>query len=195
MGGIRSPEPGVSLMSHPSPKPNFRLSSSADLRARWQPAVAAWSRLQPREQVLCALAGCLVAGAVIWWMALAPALQILHNAPAQQDALSQQMARMQQWQTEAQTLQSQPALSHDQALRALETGVLQTLGTGSSLSVLNDRVTVVVKATAGDALAQWLAQARINARSVPAEVKLHRAASRLWEGTVVLILSTSPAAP
>jgi general secretion pathway protein M len=52
---------------------------------------------------------------------------------------------------------------------------------------------VVVKATAGDALAQWLAQVRINARSVPVEVKLSRTPALQWEGSVVLTLATSTA--
>jgi general secretion pathway protein M len=180
-------------MSRSSPFLHSRLPSLASLQARWQPVASAWSRLQPREQVLCALALLLVTGALLWWVALAPALQTLRSAPAQQDALGRQMARMQQWQTEAQVLQTQPVLSHDRALHALETGVQQTLGTGSSLTVLNDRVTVVVKATTGDALAQWLAQVRINARSVPIEVKLSRLPTLQWEGTVVLALSTSAA--
>jgi general secretion pathway protein M len=180
-------------MSSTRTPPHPTTPSLANLRTLWQPMATAWGRLQPREQLLCALTLLLVSGAMVWWVALAPALQTLRGAPSQQEALGRQMARMQQWQTEAQTLQTQPALSHDQALHALETGVQQTLGTGSSLSVLNDRVTVVVKATAGDALAQWLAQVRINARSVPVEVKLSRTPALQWEGSVVLTLATSTA--
>ena len=39
-----------------------------------------------------------------------------------------------------------------------------------------------------DALAQWLAQARINARAVPGEARLQRNAAGQWDGTLVLNL-------
>ena len=37
-------------------------------------------------------------------------------------------------------------------------------------------------------VAQWLAQARINARALPGEARLNRTAAGLWDGTVVLTL-------
>ena len=39
-----------------------------------------------------------------------------------------------------------------------------------------------------DALAQWLVQARLNARALPSEARLVRSAAGTWDGTLVLNL-------
>jgi general secretion pathway protein M len=51
-----------------------------------------------------------------------------------------------------------------------------------------DRATLTLTGVAPDALAQWLTQARVNARTLPNEAHLHRNAAGLWEGTLVLAL-------
>ena len=48
--------------------------------------------------------------------------------------------------------------------------------------------TVTLTGTAPDALAQWIAQARLNARAIPAEAHLLRNSSGLWDGNLVLTL-------
>jgi general secretion pathway protein M len=55
---------------------NMRASrqSLAPLRARW-------NALAPREQNMTLLAGGVVALALLWWVALAPALHSLRTAP------------------------------------------------------------------------------------------------------------------
>ena len=55
---------------------NMRASrqSLAPLRARW-------NALAPREQNMTLLAGGVVALALLWWLALAPALHSLRTAP------------------------------------------------------------------------------------------------------------------
>jgi general secretion pathway protein M len=40
-----------------------------------------------------------------------------------------------------------------------------------------------------DALAQWLAQVRLNVRVLPAEARLRRSAAGSWDGTLVLHLA------
>ena len=72
---------------------------TAALAARWQ-------ALAPREQTLVLAAGGLVLLALLWWLALAPALQTLRTAPARHAALDQQVQRMQPLQAEAQQLLS-----------------------------------------------------------------------------------------
>jgi general secretion pathway protein M len=56
------------------------------------------------------------------------------------------------------------------------------------MSVQGDRVTITLTSTAPDALAQWLAQARANARAIPAEAHLVRNAAGMWDGNLVLTL-------
>jgi general secretion pathway protein M len=47
---------------------------------------------------------------------------------------------------------------------------------------------VTLTGTGADALAQWLTQARVNARALPGEAHLSRNAAGMWEGTLVLTL-------
>jgi general secretion pathway protein M len=85
-------------------------------------------------------------------------------------------------------MQSQPRQTYDEALRQLETSVKQRLGTSARMAVAGERVTLTLAGTPADALAQWLTQARINARALPAEARLARNAAGLWDGTIVLNL-------
>ncbi|MCJ0764936.1 type II secretion system protein GspM [Variovorax terrae] len=154
------------------------------------PAVQArWNALAVREKSLLLGAAALVAAALLWWLALAPALRTLGAAEAQHRSLDAQLQHMLSLQAQAQALQSQPKLGYDEALRALETSVKQRLGATAQLSVLGDRATVTLRGTPADALAQWLAQARINARALPTDARLTRtAAGASWDGTLVLSL-------
>ena len=64
----------------------------------------------------------------------------------------------------------------------------QRLGTSARLVVAGERVTITLTGTPPDALAQWLTQARVNARALPGEARLSRNSAGLWEGTLVLTL-------
>ena len=55
---------------------------------------ARWAALAPREQALVAAAVALVALALLWWVALAPALATLRSADAQHRALDNQLQHM-----------------------------------------------------------------------------------------------------
>jgi general secretion pathway protein M len=154
-----------------------------------------WDKLAPREKSLVVGTAVLVGAALLWWVLLAPALQTLRSAERQHAELDLQWQRMRSLQAEAQALQSSPKISYDDALRALESSVRQRLGAGAQLNVAGDRATVTLKGTSADALAQWLAQARINARALPAEARLVRSAPAAgqdaavaWDGTLVLSL-------
>lgn len=159
-----------------------------------QPLQAQWTRLAPRERRSVAIAAALVLVALVWWLAFAPALNTLRSAEAQHRTLDAQLQTMLRLQTEAQTLQSQPKMGFEEALRALEASVRQRLGTTGELQVVGDRATVNLKAASADALARWLAQARVNARSLPTEVRLVRtpgavpASGPTWDGSLVMSL-------
>ena len=71
---------------------------------------------------------------------------------------------------------------------ALEASIKQSLGTSARTLIAGERVTVTLAGTAPDALAQWLTQARVNARALPGEARLYRNSAGLWEGTLVLTL-------
>ncbi len=149
-----------------------------------------WRTVSPREQRLVKLALGVVALALLWWVALAPALSVLKTAPQQHQALDAQNLQMQQLQAQALALRAQPVISATEARRALE-DALAPLGASAQMVVQVARVTVTLKGVAPQALAQWLATARQNARSVPTEARLTRNAAGAWDGTVVLQLPAS----
>ena len=149
---------------------------------------AAWAGLAAREKMLAGGAAALVLLALIWWLAVAPALSVLRSSDAQHQALDAQLARMRALQQQAQALQGQPKQNQDESMRMLEASVRQRLGTSARMVVAGDRVTLTLTNTPPDALAGWLSQARVNARAVPAETRLTRGAAGGWDGTVVLTL-------
>ena len=173
-----------------------------------------WSGLAPREQMLVLAAATVVGLALLWWLLLAPALHTLREAPARHAALDAQLQRMQSLRAEAQQLQAAPATGRGDAAGALRTALAQRLGNTAQLNVAGDRATVTLKGASADALAEWLAQARSNARATPLEARLTRSAAAAaaapagnapitlgstpvamprWDGTVVLALPAAPA--
>ena len=157
------------------------MSRAALLRSRWR-------ALAPREKMLVGGAAALLAAVLVWLIAIGPALATLRTAEEQHRALDTQLQRMRSLQAQAQALQSQPKLGAEEALRLLEVSVRQRLGTSARLVVAGERATITLSGTQPDALAQWLTQARINARALPGEARLSRNSAGLWEGTLVLTL-------
>ncbi len=168
-----------------------------------------WRALAPREQSLVLTASAVVAAALLWWLAIAPALATLRAAPARHATLDTQLQHMQRLQAEAQQLQSAPKTGPGDAVGALRMALTQQLGKTAQLNVVGDRATVTLKAAPADGLAQWLTQARSNARTTPLEARLTLsgaaatapsaptpvvlggqsiAAPARWDGTVVLAL-------
>lgn len=159
-----------------------------------------WSTFAPRERQLMVAAITLIAVALLWWVGISPALAKLRAAREAAPQVQAQLQLMRAQAGEAANLKAQRSLSYEESLRALELAV-KTLGAGASLSVSNERASVSLRAVSGDALAQWLAQVRANARLVPTELKLQQAAATAnptssatktvataWDGQLVLSL-------
>jgi general secretion pathway protein M len=155
---------------------------------------ARWAQLAAREKTLLGLAAGLVLLTLLWQLSLAPALATLRTADAQARLLDAQLQQMRAMQTQAQALQQQPPLGFDEALRALTQATEQTLGPTARLNTAGDRTSVSLQGASADALAQWLVQARLNARSVPADARLVRAVApgapggATWNGVLVMQL-------
>jgi len=158
-----------------------------------------WAALAPRERRSVLAAGALVCLALLWWLALGPALQTLRAADAQHRELDAQLQTMRRMQAEVQALKSQSALGFDEALRSVQASAKTDLSGTAQINVLGERVSVTLKNTPADALARWLAQVRINARALPTEAKLVRSpastaanapqpALPAWDGSLVLAL-------
>ena len=157
------------------------------------PLLERWNNLAEQERKMLTLVMVVLVGAVLWLKVLAPARTTLRTADAQATALGAQLQHMQGLQAQAQSLQKQPALDWEGAVKALSTATQQTLGATAqiSTSTSTDRATVTLKGASADALAQWLVQARVNARSVPVEARLVRASQNgvaTWDGALLMSL-------
>ena len=151
-----------------------------------------WAALNIRERVLVGSAMALIAVALIWWAGISPALKQLRQAREAAPQLEAQLQLMRAQASEAVSLKAQRALSYDESLRSLE-NTMKTLGAGATLNVSDARANVSLRAVSGDALAAWLAQVRANARLVPSELRLKKAAGSTpaatnWDGSIVLSL-------
>jgi general secretion pathway protein M len=154
---------------------------------------ARWAQLASKERAMLLGAIAVVALTLLWLLLLAPALRTLRTAPAQAQQLDTQLQRMQSLQAQAQALQQQAAMSYDDAVRALNLATKQTLGTSAQISISGERATITLQSTGSDALAQWLAQVRLNARTTPVEARLTRVATPAgvsWSGVLVMGLPT-----
>lgn len=158
---------------------NLRLSVSA-----W------WSQRPAREKPLLLSALLLVTVALLWWVALAPALRTLSGFEAKWSAQDAQLQAMLRQQTQAQSLSAQSKISTAVASQALMTAVQQSFGGQADLAVQGNSATVTLRGVSGEALAQWLATARANARSAPVQAHLTRGPNG-WMGTLQMGLPNS----
>jgi general secretion pathway protein M len=126
--------------------------------------------------------------ALLWWVALAPAIATLRSADAQHRALDTQLQQMRRLQAQAKAMQSQPRQTHDEAMRQLEAAIREQLGASARYTIAGERVTVTLANTPAAGLARWLTQVRSNARALPGEARLMRNANGGWDGTLVVTL-------
>ena len=160
-----------------------------------------WLALSAREQRGLQVVGVLLLVWLAWQVLIAPAQNKLRQAESQRQVVAQQMTHMQALQTQAQALQQRTPMSRDSALKALQ-GVATP--SGIQLNPQGERVLVTLKAVPAHVLAQWLAQARAEAQTLPSEVHLTRTStntaapnpasnatpqtSPAWDGSLVLML-------
>ncbi|MGA8514811.1 MAG: type II secretion system protein GspM [Burkholderiaceae bacterium] len=135
-----------------------------------------WNGLAAREQSMLSVAAVVIGLALLWLVAMAPALQTLRTAQAQHAQVDAQLQSMQALAAQAKVLRTQRSLSNEESQRNLESSVKQTFGANASLAVNDGRANLTLKGVNPDALALWLSQARINARVVPSEARLLRSA-------------------
>jgi len=162
------------------------------LRAQTQ---ARWQALSPREQRGISVFGTLVGVWLFWSVAIAPALITLRDSDNRRAQIGLQQANMLALQNQAQALQTRTPLSRDEALRSLQS---LSAGTAIQLNVQGDRVSAQLKSVPAPILANWLAQARNQAQTLPVEAHLTRGnvtaasnagnATLAWDGSLVLSL-------
>jgi general secretion pathway protein M len=146
----------------------------------------AYAALAPRERTMVLAAAIVVGLAVLWWVLLAPALATLARVDAERAGLDAQWQQLMGLQQEAQALQAQPRISGAKARQALEDSVKSSFGEAARLQWAGERANVTLSGASGGAIAQWLARARADAKAVPVQSRLTRAAGDavLWNGLI-----------
>jgi len=163
----------------------------AKVRAAIAPVQTRWAQLSRREQSRVRGALLILALALVWFVALRPAIATLRNAKSQGPQLRAQLQDMLQLQAQAHVLQALPPAQTQDSKNLLE-AALPTLGAMAQMSLTGDRVTITLEGSSADALAQWLTQARLNARARPLELHLTQSQG-LWKGRIVLQMASTAA--
>lgn len=166
------------------------MSTSANARSGAASALAPlrqwWRALPARERRLLLLAGGVLGLALLWWLALAPALGTLRSAPAQIEAAEAQLRAMQRLAAEVTELRNTPPVNSEQAAAALRAAT-ERLGEQAKLSLQGDRAVLTLNGVATGQLRDWLAEARSGARARPVEASLLRSGNG-FSGTLVVAI-------
>jgi len=160
----------------------------AQLRARWE-ALAA------RERAALTLAAVLVAVALLWTCALAPALRTVQQAQASSERLDAELAHMQRLQRQARVVQAQAVVPTAVLVKELQSS-LAVLGAGASVQQQGSQVTVTLTRVDAARLSAWLAADGPQHPARADQVHLQRDADSslsVWSGRMVFRLP--PAEP
>ena len=151
-------------------------------------ALKSWfEQRAPREQRLLSALAALGVAALVWWLAIAPALQTLRETSAAHAKLDAVLARMQAMADEAKHLKAMPRINRAQAQVWLEDSI-KKLGK-ASMSAQGGRVQINFAGATPEALALWLAEARSKAQLLPVQANWTRRANvteLLWDGSLVM---------
>ena len=154
-----------------------------------QRASATLAGMAPRERRAVLIASWIVGLALLWWVALGPALNTLRQAPVRQAAVDAQLTTMLRMAATAEQVRAQnttPPPTRRGAQAAIETATA-ALGTQAQVSVQGDRAILTLRGVAPEALALWLSQVRVNARLLPIEAQVQRQATPAgWAGEITL---------
>jgi general secretion pathway protein M len=140
----------------------------AGLRTQVQ---AFWRLRAPRERLILGSALLVIGVAIVWLVAVQPALRSVREAPAQLDQLDAQLHQMQRLALESKMLRDPVQISPGQAESALKAAT-ERLGDAARLTVQGDRATLTVTGVQGAALRAWLGEARsaAHARAIDAQL-------------------------
>lgn len=167
-------------------------AAGSPLAQRLRPAGAAvqqwWRALALRERRALQLAAVLVALALVWVVALAPAARTLRQAPAERDRLDSQLQEMQAQAAEAERLRAVAPLSAEAARQALQAAVGR-LQDRAKLSQQGARATISFKGLNSTELAALLTEARAGARARVTDATLNQTSPGLYDGNLSLTLA------
>jgi general secretion pathway protein M len=148
-------------------------------------AKALWQGMAPRERLALTVGLAVLAAFLLWMIFIGPAWRSVRNAPAELDRLEVQLQQMQRIAAEAAGLRDAPSVSVSQAVGPLKLAT-ERLGDRASIAFQGERATLTLKGVQGDALRDWLGEARSAARARAVDVQL----SRTPEGYAGLVVVT-----
>ncbi|MFT4191135.1 MAG: type II secretion system protein GspM [Comamonas sp.] len=163
-------------------------SATASVATVLKALKARWAALRPREQLLLGAGAAVLALALVWLLALAPALGVLRSAPAQIDRLQSQQQLMAQMARDAAVLREQTHAGPDDARAALAETTRNVLGSRAQLTGTGDQAQVRLEQVLPAELLDWLAQVRSNARLAPTETDLTLNPQGQWSGSATFAL-------
>lgn len=149
-----------------------------------------WLGLATRERRLVAFGAVAVLLALLWWVAVGPALRSVLSAPAELDSAERQLQAMQGLAAEARELRAMPPVGPEQAAAALKAATAR-LGDAGKLVLQGDRAVLNLNNAASGAVRDWLVEARSGARARPVEASLTRGATGL-SGSIVVSIGGAP---
>lgn len=164
---------------------------SAKLRPQLQVVRQRWQQLSPRERMLLQVGGGVLLLALLWLLAIAPALQTLREAPQRKADLDRQLIQMRHLQEQARALQQLPRISPATREQLLTELSLRLLGP-DSVQVQGGQAHIQLRNVPPAALAEWLIQTRQLAQVLPQQAQLQRSATG-WNGTLVVLLPAQEA--
>jgi general secretion pathway protein M len=127
---------------------------------------------------------------VVFAAAVQPAWRTLRQAPAQLEALDNELQAMQRLAAEARELRATPPVNAEQSAAALK-AASDRLGDKARLSLQGDRAVLTLNGAGTAQLRDWLAEVRSGARARPVEATLSRGNSG-YSGTIVVALEGRP---
>lgn len=149
-------------------------------------ATARWRSFAPRERLALGAGGVLLALLIGWSLLVGPAWRVSRDAPVELDRLEVQLQQMQRLAADAKGLTGAPPVSAGQAVAPLRAATVR-LGGKATLAFQGDRATLTLTGVSGEALRDWLGEARSAARARPVEVQLTRNPEG-YAGVVVVTL-------
>lgn len=164
--------------------------------SRWSTLTAPWRQrwlaLSARDRRIAAAVAWAAGLALLWFVAVAPALRSVSTATIRLDALDRQLREMQLLAAETSTLRALPVVGAMQSQAALKAAT-DALGGAGRLTLGNDRATITFTNATGTQVRDWLAEARSAARVRPVEANLTRGPQG-YGGTLIVQLPGSAGA-
>jgi general secretion pathway protein M len=165
------------------------LSRLDDSRLDSRPAGALqgrWQALAPRERLLLAIGGTVLAGGLLWSVALAPAWRTLQRVPAEIAQQERALQQMRERATEVAQYRAVPPVPTAQAQQALNAATGRLGARGKLTLQGQDRAVLACSACSGADLVTWLAELRAGARGHVTEATLTQSAPGRYDGQLVV---------